>query len=198
MFAIKYFPQASLPLLPQVLPHTSLKTCWTWQRWIGEGGFACYYKACTIFQALFLLAFVLFQVPYFMFLFTVFTECCRLSLTITIKSSLQLVFLGTTVPLNQGDWFIRSSLMNISPQCQPSIPSLSLSAFSLHSFQPVLGVGRETNRELGAGMPDGTGKWLRCWEISAPFYIHLYVSSRGCIPLCILKQKQNKNYNIGF
>lgn len=52
MFTVKHFAQASLPLLPQALPHILQRTCSTWQGWIGELEFAFCYKACTMFQAL--------------------------------------------------------------------------------------------------------------------------------------------------
>lgn len=39
-------------------------------------------------------------------------------------------------------------------------------------------------------MPEGTGIWLRCWEIGAHFCIHLCFGTEACLLLCILKQKR--------
>lgn len=63
-----------------------------------------------------------------------------------------------------------------------------------HLFVPscLFGGGgrvRNSESELAGGMPEGTGMWLRCWEMSAHFHIHLRFGTLARILPCILRQE---------
>lgn len=49
---------------------------------------------------------------------------------------------------------------------------------------------RSSESELAGGMPEGTGMWLRCREMSAHFHIHLCFGTLACILPCILRQNR--------
>lgn len=61
---------------------------------------------------------------------------------------------------------------------------------SASSFRSLLFIGgrvRNSESELAGGVPEGTGMWLRCWEMSAHFHIYLRFGTLGL--LCILRQE---------
>lgn len=133
-----------------------------------------------------------------MFLFTnkfshIAEEECLIT-SLSIRFSWSFLFEGTV----NGSFFAFSKpLINITRchlLCVRAPPFLLFPVFILSCLFRVGGGGGfgrvRKQSELAGGTPEGTGVWLRCWEMSAHFHVHLRF---GTFAFCCASSDETEN-----